>query len=133
MYFFKNLIIFYRAWSIQTKCILMMTKEGSTKIVNFMTGGIGVLVPRCGHLSYIVKMHNFFKNILLYTQAQITQTEGIVFNLMSREGSTKIVNVMTPRIGILVLGRCHISHSENALFSLRIFSSLRHRSNKLRV
>ena len=41
----------------------MMTKEGSTKIVNFMTPGAGVLVLGCGHISHIVKMHYFFKNL----------------------------------------------------------------------
>ena len=39
----------------------MMTKEGSTKIVNFMTPGAGVLVLGHGHKSLIVKMHYFFK------------------------------------------------------------------------
>ena len=38
----------------------MMTKEGSTKIVNFMTPGAGVLVLGRGHISHIVKMHYFF-------------------------------------------------------------------------
>ena len=33
------------------------TKEGSTKIVNFMTLGAGVLVLGCGDISHIVKMH----------------------------------------------------------------------------
>ena len=37
-----------------------MTKEESTKIVNFMTTGAGVLVLWCGHISHILKMHNFF-------------------------------------------------------------------------
>ena len=47
----------------------MITKEWSTKIVNFMTPGAGVLVLGCGYISHIVKMHNFFKNLLLYSQA----------------------------------------------------------------
>ena len=47
----------------------MMTKEGSTKIVNFITPGAGVLVLGRGHISHIVKMHYFFKNLLLYSQA----------------------------------------------------------------
>ena len=34
----------------------MMTEEGSTKIVNFMIPGVGVLVLRCGHISYIIKI-----------------------------------------------------------------------------
>ena len=38
--------------------IVMMTKEGSTKIVNFMTSGAGIFVLGCGHISnIIVKMH----------------------------------------------------------------------------
>ena len=47
----------------------MMTKEGFTKIVNFMTPGAGVLVLGHGLISHIVKMHYFFKNLLLYSQA----------------------------------------------------------------
>ena len=50
-------------------CIVMMTKEGSTKIVNFLTLGAGALVLECGHISHIVEMHYFFKNLLLYSQA----------------------------------------------------------------
>ena len=84
----------------------MMNEKGSTKILNFITPGVGVLVLRCGHVSYIVKIHYFFKNLLLYSKAQIRKTEGIV--MMSEEESTKIVNFMTPRAGILVLGRGHI-------------------------
>ena len=41
----------------------MMTKEGSTKIVNFMTQGAGVLVLGCGHISHIGKIHYFFINL----------------------------------------------------------------------
>ena len=61
MYFLKNLLLYSGAWFRQTKCIVMMTKEGSTKIVNFMTPGAGVLVLGRGHIIHIVKMHNFFK------------------------------------------------------------------------
>ena len=84
----------------------MMTKEGSTKIVNFTTPGAGVLVLGCGHLSHIVKMHYFFKNLLLYSQAYIRQTKYIV--LINKEGSTKIVTFTTPGAGVLVLGCGHI-------------------------
>ena len=40
-----------------------MTKEGSTKIVNFLSPGAGVLALGRGHISHIhvVKMHYFFK------------------------------------------------------------------------
>ena len=40
--------------------IVMMTKDGSTKIVNFMTPGAGVLDLRHGRIGHIVKMHYFF-------------------------------------------------------------------------
>ena len=46
-----------------------MLKEGSAKIIYFMTPGAGVIVLQLGHISHIVKMHFFFKNIFLYTQA----------------------------------------------------------------
>ena len=46
-----------------------MTKEGSTNIVNFMTPWAGVLVQGHGHMSNIEKMHFFFENHLLYSQA----------------------------------------------------------------
>ena len=50
-----------------TKIVTFMTPgAGSTKIVTFMTPGAGVLVLGCGN---IVKMHYFFKNLLLYSQA----------------------------------------------------------------
>ena len=44
----------------------MMTKEGSTKIVNFMTHRAAALVLEHGHISHIEKMHHFFnKNSFL--------------------------------------------------------------------
>ena len=43
----------------ETKYIVMMTKEGFTKIVNFMIPGAIVLLLGCGH---IVKMPYFLKN-----------------------------------------------------------------------
>ena len=66
----------------------MMTKEGSTQIVNLMTPG-RVLVLGRGHKSHTVKMHYFFKILLLYSQHQFRQTMYIV--MMTKEGSTKIV------------------------------------------
>ena len=35
--FFFNLLFYFWKWFRQTKYIVMMTKEGSTKIANFMT------------------------------------------------------------------------------------------------
>ena len=59
-YFFKN-ILYSCASSRQTEYIVMMSKEASTKIVNFKTPGAGVPMMGCGHISQIVKMHYFFK------------------------------------------------------------------------
>ena len=60
-----------------------MNKEGSTKIVNFMIPGEEILlswgVPKC----HIVKMHYFLKNLLLYSQAWIRQTNYTV--MMTKE------------------------------------------------
>ena len=101
----------------------MKNKEGSTKIINFMTPGAGVFVPWCGHISHIVKMHYFFKYLLLYSQAKIKQTKYIV--LMTKEGFTKIINFVTPEAGVLMLGRGHISHySEYVCSTLSIYSTL---------
>ena len=36
-------------------CIVLMTKESFNKIVDFMTPGVGVLVPGRGYISHIVK------------------------------------------------------------------------------
>ena len=66
----------------------MMTKEGSAKIVNFMTPTVGVLVLECGHISHIVKMHYFLLDFLLYSQAYIKLTKYIV--MMTKEGSTEL-------------------------------------------
>ena len=81
-----------------------------------MTLGAGVLVLRCGHISHIVivKMHYFLKNLLVYSHEKIRQTKYIV--MMTKEGSTKIVNFMTPGAGILMLGRDHISYILNMYF-----------------
>ena len=46
----------------------MLIKEGSTKIYKFHDPRAGVLVLGCGHISHIVKIHYFFKN-LIYSQA----------------------------------------------------------------
>ena len=72
----------------------MMTKKGSTKIVNFMTPTAGVLVLGHGHISHIVKMHYSLKNLLLYSPAWMRQTQYIV--MKTKEGSTQIINFMTP-------------------------------------
>ena len=50
-YFFKNLLLYSQAWCRQIKSVVMMNKTKSTKIVNFMTPGAGVLVLEHGHIS----------------------------------------------------------------------------------
>ena len=62
MYFSKKILLFSQAWIGQTKYVVMMNKEGSTKIVNLMTPGAGILVLGFGHISHIVKMHDLKKN-----------------------------------------------------------------------
>ena len=73
-----------------------------------MTPWAGVLVLGCGHISHIVNMHYFYKNLLLYSQALIRQTKYVV--MMTKEESTKIINFITYGAGVLVLGCGHISH-----------------------
>ena len=95
----------------------MITKEGSTKIINFMTPGVGVFVLRCGHISYIVKIYYFFKIILLYSQAQIRETEGIV--MMSITGRDSYAGVW--------------SYIEHAIFLLLFLFTQGHGSVKLSI
>ena len=53
----------------------MMTKEGSTKFLNFTTPGTEVLGR--GHISDILKIHYFFTS-LLYSHATVRQIKCIV-------------------------------------------------------
>ena len=82
----------------------MMSKEGSTKIVNFMTPGARVLVLGCGHISHIVKMNYSFKNLLLHSPAWMRQSKYIV--MMTKEGSyseyvlSSTISVYSPLIAI---------------------------------
>ena len=52
-----KIVLLSQALIRQSKYKVMMNKEGSTKIVNFMTLGAGVLVLGRGLISHIVKMH----------------------------------------------------------------------------
>ena len=89
----------------------MMIKDAFTKIVNFRTPGAGVLVQGRGHISCIVKIRYFFKksSSLPYSQALDRASKYIV--MMTKKGSTKIVNFIIPGAGVLVLQHGHISHS----------------------
>ena len=79
-----------------------------------MTTGAGVLALGRGHISHIMKIHYFFKNVLIYSQVEIRQTKYIV--MMIKEGSTKIVNFMTPGAGVLVLVHGYINCISKMIF-----------------
>ena len=54
--------------------------------------------------------------------------------MMTKEGSTQIVNLMTPGVGVLALGCDHISHTVKMHYSLKIFFfTPRHGSDKLSI
>ena len=74
-YLLENLLLYFRAWFRQTKFVVIMTKEESTKSVNLMTPVVGDLVLGRGHISHTVKMHCFLK---------------IFFNI-PRQGSDKLI------------------------------------------
>ena len=64
---------------------------------------------------HIVKLHHFLKNLLLYSCASSRQIEYAV--MMNKDDSTKIVNFITPVVGVSVIGSGPIlSYSGNALF-----------------
>ena len=75
----------------------MMTKEGFTKIVTFMTPGAGVFVQGCDHMSHIVKMHYYFKNLLLYSQTWIRQTKFNVYSINDQGRVYKNYKLHDPR------------------------------------
>ena len=79
-----------------------------------MTPLLGVLVLRRYHIRYVVKIHYFFKNLLFFFNAQIKQPEGI--SIMSKEGTTTIVNFMTQCMDSFARVWPNKSSSENALF-----------------
>ena len=90
----------------------MMTKEGSIKIIIFMTPGAGVLLLGRGHIIHIVKMHQFFnESFSLLSKALIRHTKYIHLHIVmiTKEGCTKIVNFI-----------CHHSEYVYYLFSIKI-------------
>ena len=63
MHFFFQTLLYSWSKIRHTEYIVMITKKGYTKIVNFMTPTpmAGILVLGCGHISHIMKMQYFFK------------------------------------------------------------------------
>ena len=73
-------------------------RASSVNIFNFITPN-----PRGGNFGLkIVKMKYFFKNLHIHSGALFRQYKCIVMIVM--EGSTQIVNFMTPGAGVLLLG-----------------------------
>ena len=133
MYFFKNLFLYLGAWFRQTKCLVMMTTEKSTRIVNFVSPRAGVLCQAVA-ICHTVKMDYSFKIFFLYSQAQIRQTNHIV--IMTREGSTKIVIFMTRTRGSCAMEWPYNSYSEKAFFLLKnllLYSHAQIRQTKYKV
>ena len=66
-----------------------------------------------GHIKLPVKMHYFFKNPILGHGSNKLRYRII----MSKEGSNKIINQMTPGSGVLMIGCGHIGPKvPNGLF-----------------
>ena len=102
----------------------MMTKEESTKIVNSITPGQEFLY--WAWLYTGSEKCNISSPLLVYTRTWIRQIKYIV--MMTKEGSTKIVNFHDPRIRGSYVRADLISHytcSEYALsYSPSIYSTL---------
>ena len=59
------LLVYTGAWIRQIKNIVMMTKEGSTKIVNFMTPGDVILM--IGHISHCSEYASLTSTLSIYS------------------------------------------------------------------
>ena len=65
---FTNRFLYSHAQIRQTEFVVMMSEEGFTTIVNFLTPRAEILVLGRGKIRHLQKMHYFFKNLLLFTQ-----------------------------------------------------------------
>ena len=84
----------------------MMSEEGFTKIVNFMTSRAGILMLGRGH---IVNMpFTISSPLLVYNRAWIRQNKYKA--ILAKEGSSTIVNFITIGAGGLMVGHGYISH-----------------------
>ena len=59
-YLFQNLLAYSQSWIKQTKYVVMITKEGSTKIVKFTAFDAGVLALWRGYISKDI-VHKTYK------------------------------------------------------------------------
>ena len=90
-YFLKNLLYSW-AWLKQIRS--NNDQRRVYQILNFKNSLAGVLVLGCGHKSHTVKKYYFFSTLF--------STQGYDRS-MTKEGSTSIVNFITPRVGFFVL------------------------------
>ena len=80
--YLKNLL-YSQAQIRQTMYIVIMNKEGSTKIVTCMTPGAGGSCARVQPYKLYSEIYYFFKNLLLYSQAQGRHTKyGVIIDWM---------------------------------------------------
>ena len=97
-----------------------MTKEGSTKIVNFMTPG--------GVLARWMWPYKSYSESLLFLSSPMHRSDKLQKYkvIMTKEEYIQIVNLVTPRTGVLMLGRDHIIHYNEYVISstLSIYSTL---------
>ena len=101
----------------------MMSKEGSTKIVNFMTPRAGILVLGCGLYKLCSENALFLEESPSFNSG-IDQTNWEYSNA-TKEESTKIGKfyLITPGVGVLVVWRG----------LLPFLSTLGHGSDKLSI
>ena len=118
---FENLLLCFWVLNKLTKYIVMMRRSASSKIVNFMAPGSGVLALGQGSIDYIVKMHLVLENLLLCFWVLNKLTKHIV--MMRRNAFSKIVNFIAPGSVVLVLGQGSIDYIMKCINSLKIFFS----------
>ena len=76
----------------------MMTKEGSNKILNFMTPGQGFIARAWSYKSY----GDFFSfKMFFYTLEHDSDKLTKCIVMMTEEGFTELVNFMTPGVVFL--------------------------------
>ena len=89
--FLWNLLLFTRAQKGQTGNIVVMRREGSAGVVNFVTPGRG----SCA-------IWLFLWNLFLFSRAW--RGQGECTGMMIREGSAGVVDFVTPGAGVFCLG-----------------------------
>ena len=112
MYFFKNLI-HSRAWARQTKYIVIMTKKGSTKVVNFLIPGAGSVVLGHGNTSHIVKMHLVISLQIFFSPPRYESTR-IVLLLM---GNMEYISLVR-QVLFIFSKRRYIYHCNSIIIAL---------------